>query len=94
MVGSLPNGKPRLHRADLAVLDEEGVIAVEVELTPKAPVRLRAIIRGWVEAVANGTVAEVHYLCAPGQTRRAVTRAVEQLRAQACIQIVEVAAHG
>src|SRR4051794_12625441 len=35
--GSL--GLPRKHRADLAVLGEEGTIAIEVELTAKAPTR-------------------------------------------------------
>ncbi len=39
-VGELPGGKPRLHRPDLVVLSEERPIAIEVELTPKAPHRL------------------------------------------------------
>ena len=64
-VGELPNGKPRLHRPDLAVLDEAGTIAIEVELTPKSPRRLQALMRAWRRAVGAGVVAEVHYHCAP-----------------------------
>jgi hypothetical protein len=65
----------------------EGLIAVEVELTPKSPKRLREIIRGWRRA---SYVAEVHYLCEPGQTRRAVERAVEKLHAGDRIVIEEL----
>ena len=55
-----------------------GLIAIEVELTPKSPKRLREIIRGWRRAT---WVDEVRYHCEPGQTRRAVERAVEKLHA-------------
>lgn len=72
-VGTLPNGAPRLHRPDFAVLAESGLISIEVELTPKSPRRLEGIIRAWKAAP---WVKEVHYLCRPGQTRRAVERAV------------------
>jgi hypothetical protein len=64
-----------------------GLIAVEVELTPKSPKRLREIVRGWRRA---SWVAEVHYLCEPGQTRRAVERAVEKLHASDRVRITEV----
>jgi hypothetical protein len=77
-IGELPDGRPRLHRPDLAVLGERGPISVEVELTAKSPRRLREIIRGWRRA---SWVAEVHYHCEPGQTRRAVERAVTHLHA-------------
>jgi hypothetical protein len=89
-VGELPNGAPRMHRADLAVLADEGTIAIEVELTPKAPRRLQGLMRGWRRAVGSGAVAEVHYHCAPGQTRRAVERAVAKTRAEKFIAIGEV----
>ena len=89
-VGTLPNGAPRMHRADLAVLAEAGTIAIEVELTPKSPQRLQALMRGWRRAVAARVVAEVHYHCAPGQTRRAVERAVAKVHAQEVIAIGEV----
>ncbi len=88
-VGELPNGAPRFHRADLAVLAEGGTIAIEVELTPKSPRRLQGLIRAWRYAVGLGVVAEVHYHCAPGQTRKAVERAVAKVRAEQFISIGE-----
>lgn len=86
-VGELPSGAPRLHRPDLAVLTGERPIAFEVELTPKAPRRLEQLIRAWRRA---SWVAEVRYLCAPGQTRRAVERAIHKTRAEGRVQIEEV----
>ncbi len=73
VMGRLPGGKPRLHRPDLVIVGDERPICVEVELTPKAPRRLEAIICAWRDA---RWVREVHYHCAPGQTRRAVERVV------------------
>jgi hypothetical protein len=91
-IGKLPNGKRQMHRADLAVLAEAGTIAVEVELTPKAPRRLQGILRGWRRAVGADVVAEVHYHCAAGQTRKAVERAVVKVEAQKFIGIGAVVA--
>jgi len=88
-VGKLRNGAPRPHRADLAVLAEGGTIAIEVELTPKSPQRLQRFIRAWRLAVGMGVVAEVHYHCAPGQTRQAVERAVAKVLAEQFIEISE-----
>jgi hypothetical protein len=82
----------RFHRADLAVLVKEGVIAVEVELTPKAPRRLEELIRAWKREVAMGDVAEVRYLCEPRQTRRLVERVVKKVRAERFVQIEEAPA--
>jgi hypothetical protein len=79
--------RTRLHRPDLAVLTEEGTIAIEVELTPKAPRRLYALIRAWRWTIGSRVVKEVHYHCAPGQTRKAVERAVAKVRAEQFIQI-------
>jgi hypothetical protein len=78
-IGMLENGLPRMHRADLAVFSGSGTLAIEVELTPKAPARLRGIVKAWMRAINSGAVAEVHYLCAPGQTFRAVERAVKSV---------------
>jgi hypothetical protein len=86
-VGELPTGAPRLHRPDLAILTEELPIAVEVELTPKAPRRLEALIRSWRRA---NWVGEVRYYCEPGQTRRAVERAIEKTHAQDRVRVLEV----
>jgi hypothetical protein len=82
-------GRERFHRADLAVLTEEGVIAVEVELTPKAPRRLEELIRAWRWAIGGREVSEVRYLCEPGQTRRLVERVVKNVHAERFIQIEE-----
>jgi len=71
-------GRPRMHRADLAWEGENGLVAVEVELTPKSPARLRGIIEGWAAEVSAGCLSEVHYLCEPGQTLRAVERAISK----------------
>lgn len=86
-VGEYRGGKPRLHRPDLAVLTEKGTIAIEVELTPKAPRRLNGLMRSWRRTIGAGVVSEVHYHCEPGQTRRAVERAVGQVRAEGVIAI-------
>jgi hypothetical protein len=87
-VGHLPNGNPRMHRADLLVVSDGRAVAVEVELTPKSPKRLQRIILGWRMA---DCVDEVHYFCEPGQTRRAVERAVKNVGA-ANVTIAEVVA--
>lgn len=90
--GSNGNGVERFHRADLAVLTEEGVIAVEVELTPKAPHRLEELIRAWRRAAGMGELAEVRYLCEPGQTRRLIERVVRKVRAEGSVQIEDAPA--
>lgn len=84
------HGRPHLHRPDLAVFTKAGTIAVEVELTAKAPYRLQGLIRAWRRTIGPGRqLAEVHYLCAPGQTRAAVERAVERVKAERFISIGE-----
>lgn len=86
-VGELPSGAPRLHRPDLAVITDGRPIAIEVELTPKAPHRLMGLIRSWRRA---SWVGEVRYYCEPGQTRRAVERAIEKTHAGDRIRVLEV----
>ena len=81
---------PRKHRADLAVLSEKGTIAIEVELTAKAPTRLEGLLRAWRRAQVEQVVSEVHYLCAPGKTRRAVERAATKVQAQDSFLIADV----
>jgi hypothetical protein len=90
VAGSGSRGLPRKHRADLAVLSEKGTIAIEVELTAKAPTRLEGLLRAWRRAQVEQVVAEVHYLCAPGKTRRAVERAATKVQAQDSFQIADV----
>jgi hypothetical protein len=79
-------GSPRLHRPDLAVRGDDRAIAIEVELTPKAPRRLAAIIRAWRRA---SWVSEVRYYCEPGPTRRGVERAVEKANASGRVHIFD-----
>lgn len=86
-VGELPSGHPRLHRPDLVLLGEEQPVAIEVELRPKERQRLEQILRAWRRA---SWVAEVRYLCAPGETRRAVERAIRRTRAEGRVLIEEV----
>jgi hypothetical protein len=85
-VGRPRGGRARLHRPDLVVFREGERIAVEVELTPKAPYRLDELIRAWRRALC---VEEVHYLCEPGQTHRAVERAVARVRADQKVTVIE-----
>lgn len=66
-LGQRPDGSDQLHRPDLALAISERPVAVEVELSPKAPRRLEAIIRAWPRA---SWVGGVLYLCEPGATRR------------------------
>lgn len=88
VVGRRPDGASQLHRPDLAVSGEsERPIAIEVELTPKAPARLRRIMRGWRKA---RNVERVIYLAAPGETRRAVDRAIRLEHADGRVQVVDL----
>jgi hypothetical protein len=91
-VGGRRGGVPMMHRADLAILAEKGVTAVEIELTPKAPRRLEALMRAWRIAMLEGVVVGVNYVCAAGPTRRAVERAVEKVGANGLVVIGEVSA--
>jgi len=75
------------HGRRPAEAEDIRVVAVEVELTPKSPGRLVAIMLAWYEA---GWVSGVHYLCEPGPTRRAVERAVLKMQAGRKVAISEV----
>jgi hypothetical protein len=88
-------GRPKMHRADLLVESEgsEGeklLVPFEVELTPKSPARLRTIIAAWANAVRAGRFPLVYYSCEPGQTYRAVERAIASAHAKGAVEIVEV----
>jgi hypothetical protein len=86
-VGELPIGGPRYHRPDLAIVNADGVVAVEVELSLKAPRRLQAILRGWRRA---HWVAEVRYYAAPGPVTRGLERAVAKTHTAEKVRILEV----
>jgi hypothetical protein len=86
-------GKPKMHRADLLV-ESEGekgerwLVPFEVELTPKAPARLRTIIAAWRDAVRVDRFALVYYSCEPGHTCRAVERAIASTHAKGAVEIM------
>jgi hypothetical protein len=85
-VGS--HGRSLLHRPDLVLWPEEPAdglpVAVEVELTVKAPRRLSDICRAWARC---RTVAGVLYIAAP-QVERALERAIARADAQERIVVV------
>lgn len=86
-VGELPGGRPAVHRPDLAVISPDGrVLAVEVELSVKAPRRLAAICRGYARA---RQLERVYYLASP-PAARAVSRAVAETRAEDRITVLSL----
>jgi hypothetical protein len=87
------DGEPLLHRPDLVlwsqpVADGARPIAVEVELTVKAPRRLQAICRAWARC---SLVAGVIYL-APPEVQRPLLRACAQVRAENQIVVLPLEA--
>ncbi len=87
-MGIGPFGRPLLHRPDLVLWPKESAdglpIAVEVELTIKAPRRLTDICRAW--ARCRG-IAGVLYV-APANVARALGRAISRAQAQERIVVV------
>ncbi|MCW2984103.1 MAG: hypothetical protein JWR63_1673 [Conexibacter sp.] len=84
------------HLPDLVVWGAAGPglpggMAVEVELTAKAPRRLEQIVRGWRRAVNQGVVSGVLYVCSP-EGMRAVERAVAATEAQQQVRIAAMPA--
>jgi hypothetical protein len=89
-LGRGPGGAPLLHRPDL-VLWPDGVrerlpVAVEVELTIKAPRRLVEICRAWARCRC---VAGTLYLAAP-EVERPLARAIERAQAGERIALVQL----
>jgi hypothetical protein len=77
VLGTAPGGQPLLHRPDLVLRDnaDHTRVAVEVELTVKAPRRLLTICRAWGR---SRCVAGVLYVAPPevhGPLRRAISGA-------------------
>ena len=87
VVGELPGGRPMLHRPDLVVTDQDRRMAIEVELTTKAPRRLEQIVRSWRRA---RHVEKVLYVVPAGPTQRAVERAVAATHAQERVSVYEL----
>jgi hypothetical protein len=82
--------RPTLHRPDLVLWssasDGKSPIAVEVELTIKAPRRLEEICRAWAR---SRDVAGVLYLATPA-VERPLQRAIERTRATDRIVVVSL----
>jgi hypothetical protein len=68
-----------------------GGVAVEVELTVKAPMRLRAILSAWRRAIDRGVVTKVIYVCTPA-AHRAVVRAVRETATERYVALAEMPA--
>jgi hypothetical protein len=94
LLGRGPDGRPLLHRPDVVLWpqhagsDERLPVAVEVELTIKAPRRLLEICRAWARC---GWVAGTLYLVAP-DVERPLARAIAQAHAGGRIATVPLAA--
>jgi hypothetical protein len=67
--------------------DRRAPVAVEVELTVKAPARLLEICRAWARC---RVVAGVLYLAAPGPVEQALARAIAAVRAEERIVVVSL----
>lgn len=87
VVGESPDGSQVLHRPDLAVSSDRHWVAVEIELTPKAPERLEGIVRAWRRA---RWVAGVRYYVSPGATSQGLARAVRATHSEARIEVLEI----
>jgi hypothetical protein len=85
-LGRLPDGRPRLRRADLVLMprvERRRPTAVEVELAVKWSRRLEAICRAWARC---RLIESVRYYASPAAAR-AVARAVDRVRAHDVIEI-------
>ena len=83
-VGLAPDGGTAWHRPDLVCWRAGAPLAIEVELTVKAPERLRTIVRGWARSrLVEGVV---YYATAPAA--RALTAAVRAESAHEAVAIL------
>jgi hypothetical protein len=89
-VGGAPGGGVALHRPDLVAVVDGAQLAIEVELTVKAPERLARIVRGWAR---SRLIAGVVYYAAPAALR-AVGSAVERESAQEAVTVLALECAG
>jgi hypothetical protein len=83
--------RPELHRPDLVLVPDRGLpLAIEVELTVKAPVRLREIIRAWAR---SRRVERVVYYAAPAPAK-ALARAIDAEQAWSAVTVLALASRG
>ncbi len=92
-VGRGPDGLPARHRPDLVLWPADRVgqpgreaVAIEVELTVKAPRRLDLIVRGWARTRLVGAVV---YYATPASLR-AVRRAVDDQQAGEIVHVMPI----
>jgi hypothetical protein len=87
-LGAGPRGEELLHRPDIVLWpdspEQELPVAVEVELTVKAPLRLLEICRAWARCRC---VAGTLYLATP-EVQRALARAIERAQADGRIALI------
>ncbi|HEY4450173.1 MAG TPA: hypothetical protein VGN13_01110 [Solirubrobacteraceae bacterium] len=90
VTGTAADGRPLLHRPDLVLRPDSGVavVAVEVELTVKAPQRLLAICRAWAR---SRCVHGVLYVAAR-DVQRPLGRAIAGAAAEERIALVTLSA--
>ena len=68
-------GSRGTHRPDLASMVDGWPVAIEIELTLKAPRRLRAILLGYEAAIAGGKFSGVTYIAGDDAVKAGVRRA-------------------
>lgn len=86
-LGELPGGRPALHRPDLALVSPDGnLVAIEVELSVKAPRRLAAICRAWARA---RHISATYYIATPAAAS-AVQRAIAETRSEDRIVVLPI----
>jgi hypothetical protein len=89
-VGLARGGETAWHRPDLVCWRPGRPIAIEVELTVKAPERLRAIVRGWARSrILEGVV----YYATPAAAR-AVSAAVRRESAESLVAVLALGQAG
>lgn len=87
------SGEGRSHRADLGVWVNGARVAVEVELTVKAPARLRSILAGYEAQIDAGELEAVVYVVEEEEVARAVRRAARAVGLRpGAIRLVSLAA--
>jgi hypothetical protein len=89
-VGMARDGGVALHRPDLVCWGGERPIAIEVELSVKAPERLATIVRGWAR---SRLVERVVYYATPA-AERALARAVRSESADGRVIVLGLARAG
>jgi hypothetical protein len=89
-IGLARDGTIAVHRPDLVCWGPGLPVAIEVELTVKAPERLAAIVRGWAR---SRLIAGVVYYATPA-AGRALARAIRSECAQGRVVVAELARAG